>query len=248
MKNDKTSSDSLMQATQGRASFSKHGGLGAAGYVSDTDDNAYQFLGTTGQTEIFNPQEGGYERLRIGAAWQNIHDQKKGGLVNRLFKKPSANGVDLDLGCLYELQDGRRGAIQAFGDLFGDYNDEPYISLSGDDRTGDDDDDDDGEDEVILINGQKWPEIKRVIFYLYIYDGASHWAEIRPQVQIRVSGEKPMIVNLHTYNSELAVCTVAEMENVRNGIRLTNHTEYYPGHAEMDRALGFGLEWGDGSK
>ncbi|MEC7028491.1 MAG: Tellurium resistance protein TerA, partial [Pseudomonadota bacterium] len=103
-------------------------------------------------------------------------------------------------------------------------------------------------DEVILLNGAKWPDFKRILVYLYIYDGATDWAEIRPQVQIRVPGESPLIVNLHTYRSELALCSVAELVNVRNGIKLTNHTEYYPGHAEMDRAFGYGLQWDDGQK
>lgn len=247
MARDTSSFDSLTEATRSRAKHSKHGGIGAAGYVSDTDDNAYQFLGTTGQTDIFNPQEGGYEKIRIGAAWQPLQVNDT-GFLGKLLKKSREEGVDLDLGCLYELQNGKRGAIQAFGDLFGDHDNEPFIELSGDDTTGEDHDDDDGEDEIIFINGKKWPEIKRVMIYLYIYDGAAHWAEIEPQIQIRVSGEKPMIVKLHTYKSELAVCSVAMMENIRGGIKLTNLTEYYPGHAEMDRALGWGLQWGDGSK
>ena len=51
MARDKSSQDSLMNATRSRASFSGHGSaLGAKGYVSDTDDNSYHFLGATGQT------------------------------------------------------------------------------------------------------------------------------------------------------------------------------------------------------
>lgn len=248
MARDKSSQDSLMNATRSRASFSGHGNaLGAKGYVSDTDDNNYHFLGSTGQTEIINPQDHGYKQIRIGAAWQPMM-KKDESFLGKLMKKTRQQNVDLDLGCLYELQNGERGAIQAFGDMYGDYDNAPFMKLSGDDRTGEDDDDDDGEDEVILMNGAKWPDIKRILVYLYIYDGATDWAEIRPQVQIRVPGESPLIVNLHTYKSELALCSVAELVNVRNGIKLTNHTEYYPGHAEMDRAFGYGLQWDDGQK
>lgn len=247
MTRSKSSSDSLSEATRSRAKHSRHGGIGAAGYVSDTDDNSYQFLGATGQTDIFNPQEGGFGKIRVGAAWQNLAVEKA-GFLGKLLKKVQKHGIDLDIGCLYELQNGERGAIQAFGEMFGHYKEPPYIYLSGDDRTGDDDDDDDGEDEVIHINGQKWPEIRRLLIYLYIYGGADHWAEIEPQIQVRVPKEKPMIVKLHTTKSELALCAVALMENVRGGIKITNITEYYPGHAEMDRAFGFGLEWADGEK
>ncbi|PJB72428.1 MAG: Tellurium resistance protein TerA [Alphaproteobacteria bacterium CG_4_9_14_3_um_filter_47_13] len=248
MSRENLSQDSLIEATRRRARFSGHGNAkGAAGYVSDTDNNAYNFLGVTGQTDIFNPQENGYEKIRIGAAWNNVLVEES-GFFGKIFKKVQKKGVDLDLGCLYELQNGKRGCIQAFGDMYGRYKLEPFIHLSGDDRTGDDDDDDDGEDEILRVNGQKWPEIKRLLVYLYIYGGAGNWAQIKPQMQIRIPNEKPMIVTLHTYKSQLAICAVAGLENVRNGIKLTNYTEYYPGHAEMDRAFGFGIEWADGAK
>ncbi|MCB9990360.1 MAG: Tellurium resistance protein TerA [Rhodospirillales bacterium] len=248
MSRENLSQDSMIEATRSRAKFSGHGrSKGAAGYVSDTDDNAYDFLGTTGQNEIFNPQEGGFGPIRIGAAWQPLTVEET-GFFKKLFKKEKEQGVDLDLGCLYELQNGERGCLQAFGGQHGAYKQEPYISLSEDDRTGDDDDDDDGEDEVMMVNGPKWPEIKRMLVYLYIYGGANDWAQVKPQLQIRVPNEKPMVVTLHTYKSELALCAVAGLENVRNGIKLTNYTEYYPGHAEMDRAFGYGLQWADGEK
>src|SRR3546814_13790592 len=52
-----------------------------------------------------------------------------------LFGGGSGN-IDLDLGVLFEMQDGYKGVIQALGRSFGDFNQEPWISLSGDDRTG----------------------------------------------------------------------------------------------------------------
>lgn len=248
MAKDKLSNNSLLEATRGRAKFSGHGAAkGAAGHLSDTDDTGCMRLGSTGQSLIVDPHEDGFEKIRIGGAWQNLVVQQ-GGFFSRLLKKARRQGVDLDIGCLYELQNGERGAVQAFGELFGDFDAAPYISLSGDDRTGDDHDDDDGEDEVLRVNGRHWNDIRRLLVYFYIYDGASSWAEVRPQVQIRIPGEKPFLVTPHTYESELAVCAVAGLENVRGGIKLTNFTEYYPGHAEMDRAHGFGLEWADGEK
>ncbi|MEM6781134.1 MAG: Tellurium resistance protein TerA [Pseudomonadota bacterium] len=244
------SQHSIMEATKSRAKFSGHGGgkaLGAAGYVSDTDDSC-DFLATTGQRTIFNPPENGFGDIIIGAAWQNIK-KEQGGFLNRLMNKATDTGVDLDLGVLYELHNGKRGCVQAFGGTMGNYETEPYLLLNGDDRTGDDDDDDEhGNDEVILLNGQKWPEIKRLLIYLYIYKGVHNWAEIAPQVQVLVPNERPMVVTLHTYKSELCLAATARMENVRNGIRMTNITEYYPGHPSMDRAFGFGIEWEDGQK
>ena len=87
MSRDKSSIDSLANASKSRANFTGRKALGAAGYVSDTDDNSYNYLGTTGQVDIIQPQEGGYKEIRIGAAWQNIHDgadKEKGFLKNLL--------------------------------------------------------------------------------------------------------------------------------------------------------------------
>lgn len=248
MKENKSPANALIEASRWQSEFSGHGNAkGAAGFVSDTDDSAYNFLGTTGQTDIFNPRPGGYGPIRIGVAWHNLQMQKA-GFFGKIFKKAMKRGIDLDIGCLYELQNGKQGCVQAFGEMFGGFDEEPFIRLSGDDRTGDDHDDESGEDEIILVNGAKWPEIKRLLVYLYIYDGAANWADVRPQIQIRVPDEKPMIVTLHTDRSEMALCAAAELENIRNGIKLTNRTEYYPGHAEMDRAFGFGINWEGGSK
>lgn len=242
------SSAALAEATRYRANFSGHGSAkGAAGYVSDTDDDSYSFLGETGQTAIVNPREEGFKKIRIGAAWHTLQVDQE-GFFGKLFKLKKQKGVDLDLGCLYELRDGSRGCVQAFGDFYGAFKKPPYMRLSGDDRTGDDADDDDGEDEVMMVNGQKWSEFKRILIYIYIYGGAANWAQIRPQIQVRVPGEKPMIANPHTFESKLCICAVSGLENVREGIRMTNYTEYFPGHAEMDRAFGFGLEWEDGQK
>ena len=152
--------------------------------------------------------------------------------------------MDWDLGCLYELQDGTRGSLQAFGEKFGDFDKPPFISLSEDERTGDRD----GDDEFILINGEKWSAVKRVLLYIYIYKGAARWSDINPQVVVDVPGEDDFYVTLKAHDDVLDLCAVAELENVRNGIKLTNKTEYFPGHEEMDRAFGYGLQWGEGKK
>ena len=87
-----------------------------------------------------------------------------------------------------------------------------------------------------------------IIVYIYIYEGAIDWAQVKPQIHIRIPGQSPMVVTPGTHHRELALCVIGGIENVRAGLRLTNYTEYYPGHIEMDRAFGFGLQWDDGRK
>lgn len=243
----KTSVEALADASRSIVDFSGHGAsLGAAGYrvASDHPDNC-EFLAEPGDTIAISPGKEGFDSMLIGVAWDNYHvEEAKGGIFGKWFKKVRKVGVDLDIGCLYELKDGTRGSIQAFGEKFGDFNEAPYISLSGDERTGDAE----GHDEYMLINGRKWDDIKRMLVYIYIYKGAPSWSVIKPQVVIDVPGENDFYVTLGAHDDQLALCAVGELESVRGGIKLTNRTEYFPGHEEMDRAFGYGLEWQDGVK
>ncbi len=242
---DKSSVDSLIDATRSRSAFSGHGAaLGAAGHreVSIDPDNS-EFLREPGQNISITPEDGGFESMLIGVEWDNVSAQKS-GFFGKILKKVTRKGVDLDLGCLYELEDGTRGALQAFGDKYGNFDEPPYVSLSGDERTGNAA----GNDEYLLVNGKHWNKIKRLLIYIYIYDGASNWKEINPKLLIDVPGENDLVVTLGAHNDALDLCAVGGLEQVRGGIRLTNYTEYFPGHYEMDRAFGFGLEWDEGQK
>lgn len=247
MTQDPTSHSSLLNATRSRAKFSGHGNaLGAAGRreASYNPQNS-SFLSTPGQSLAIGVLTESSEPLMIGVEWDNVQASKSQGFFDRLFRKiKGGGGVDLDIGCLYELQNGERGAIQAFGKKFGSFEEPPFISLSGDERTGDAD----GHDEYILINSKHWDELKRVLVYIYIYNGTPHWKAINPHVIIDVPGEEDLVVTLDVHDDRLALCAVGGLENVRGGVKLTNYTEYFPGHAEMDRAFGFGLDWTDGKK
>ncbi|MFK7839431.1 MAG: Tellurium resistance protein TerA [Bdellovibrionales bacterium] len=239
------SNNSLINATKSRANFSGHGGsLGASGYrvAANNPDNC-EFLNEPGQNIAINCGDNGFEDILIGVEWDNTHVQDV-GFFQKLLKRVQKEGVDLDIGCLYEMADGTRGAIQAFGEKFGSFDAPPYISLSGDERTGDAE----GHDEFLLVNGQHWNDIKRLLVYIYIYEGAPSWSEINPQIILDVPGENDLVVTLGAHNDHLCLCAVGGIENIRGGIKLTNYTEYFPGHAEMDRAFGFGLDWADGTK
>jgi tellurite resistance protein TerA len=249
MTRPRSSVDSLTEATRNRAKFSGHGNAkGTAGLVPEVEAAPDEFLKKPGELAIVNPQEHGFQPIKIGMAWDNVTSKgEKRSLVKKLAGKVSAmvnEGVDLDLGCLYELQTGERGAIQAFGERFGKFDQKPYITLSGDERTGDAP----GEDEYLVINGHKWPDIKRVTLYAYIYDGTPDWSVVSPEIRVRVPGEPAITIQPKVSDSKLAICAIATLENVRNGIKVANHTEFYAGHAELDRAFGYGISWVDGEK
>ena len=240
-----SSQTSIENANKSRVDFSGHGNAkGAAGYIDPNDQSLnVDFLGRRGDSLSVSPPADGFEDIRIAAAWDNqmVADTS---FLGKLLKKTKSADIDLDLGILYELNDGTKGAIQAFGETMGSYHFPPYISLSGDERSGNAD----GDDEYIHLNGKHWPKFKRILIYVYIYRGAVDWAQVKPQIHVRIPGEKQMVVTLSSHHKDLGLCAIAGIENVRNGMKITNHTEYFPGHAEMDRAFGFGIEWVGGEK
>lgn len=242
----KSSAASILEANRDRAIKSRHGGLGAAGYISPHDGRqAGAFLTSPGEVAIINPPKGDLPNFDIGMAWDNVAVEKHKGMFARFFKRQILRqGVDLDLGCLYKLKNNVRGGMQAFGKEHGAYESEPFIFLSGDERKGDKK----GHDETIAVNGAHWDDIEKILIYVYIYDGVQNWASVRPQIQVRVAGEQPMVVTLNTPRKDMPICAVAGLENVRGGIKMTSYLEYFPGHAEMDRAFGYGLEWEAGTK
>ncbi len=244
MPRDTISTDAMAEASRNRAEYSGHGqAKGAAGYRPDNDEHIENLLNGFGETTIINKTDKGFEDIVVGASWDNIEVQKA-GFFGKLLKKATKQGVDIDVGCLYELHDGSRGALQAFGNMYGNYDSTPFIHLSGDERTGDKE----GDDEGIHINGTRWADIKRLVVYVYIYSGQANWAEIKPKVTIRIPGEQPLTITPAIKKNNLPVCAVAAIENDNNSIKFTNYGEYFPGHAEMDRAYGFGLSWDDGQK
>ena len=68
-------------------------------------------------------------QVRVNLSWTS--NSKGGGL----FRK--AQGIDLDLACLWEFTDGSKGIVQALGNSFRAPRDgQPIIYLDGDDRSG----------------------------------------------------------------------------------------------------------------
>jgi tellurite resistance protein TerA len=75
-----------------------------------------------------------FGEILVNLNW-NQKSSASGGFFSSLFGGGSRN-ADLDLGCLYELQNGEIGCVQALGNGFGDLKYAPYIQLDQDDQTG----------------------------------------------------------------------------------------------------------------
>src|SRR5690606_19162595 len=132
---------------------------------------------------------------------------------------------DLDLGCLYELQDGYKGVVQALGNAFGSFHQEPFIELMGDDRTGAVSD-----GEWLRINGKHWSEVKRICVYAFIYDGAPNWSATDGVVTLYVPRQPPIEVRLNEEGGRKGMCAIATLENIAGTVKVSREVEFFNGH------------------
>ena len=151
--------------------------------------------------------------------------------------------IDLDLGCMVELQNGRKALVQALGNAFGNYTEAPFARLLADDRTGAAMD-----GEFLKINGDFWSQIKRMLIFAFIYEGAPSWSKADGVVSLKVPGQPELITRLDSHSDQHTMCAVALLENAGGAIQVSKMVDYFPSHIEMDKQFGFGFRWTQGSK
>lgn len=153
------------------------------------------------------------------------------------------SAIDLDLGCLLEMADGRKSVVQALGRMFGSYHDVPYIALSGDDRTGDA-----SAGETMRINGAHWNDIRRVAIFANIYSGVPNWAQTDGVVTVTMPDQPPIEVRMTDGRNNAHLCGIVMLENVGGSLKATRIVDYFRDQQELDRAFNWGLRWAAGSK
>ncbi|USX28969.1 TerD domain-containing protein [Oxalobacteraceae bacterium OTU3CINTB1] len=194
----------------------------------------------------------GFGRIHVNLNWNRsgaVAPVEKGGFLSKLTGglRPS-KGLDLDLACMFELNDGSKGVVQALGNSFGNFDGKPYIQLEADDRTGANVD-----GENLTINGQRFDEVRRALIFAFIYEGAPNWAATDGVVTINVPDQPPIEVRLDQGASQ-RMCAIAMIENIGGKLQVTKLVDYIVPeggksmHEVMDRKYNFGMKWVAGSK
>lgn len=156
----------------------------------------------------------------------------------------SSGAIDLDLGCLFEMADGRKSTIQALGNAFGSLSRPPFIALDGDDRTGSN-----AAGENLRISGDHIGDIRRILVYTFIYEGVTNWKQADGVVTIKCPGSPDLIIHMDEYNSRNSMCALALLENTgSNSFAVEKLIRFFDGHESLDRAFGWGLRWKAGRK
>ena len=201
----------------------------------------------------------GYGRIRVNLNWNQNGNASAdmgadkappAGLMGKLFGKQErkAKGIDLDIGCLFEMSNGSKSAVQALGNSWGAFDQAPYIHLEADDRTGNV-----TSGENLYLNGTHFDQLRRVLIYAFIYEGVPNWAATDGVVTIEIPGQPSVEVKLDN-GANLSMCAIAMLENQGGTLQVTKLVEYFGGqgritaHQQMDERYGFGLNWSAGRK
>lgn len=193
---------------------------------------------TKGKAVSLQKKNNTFGNIAINLKWNQGPKEK--GLFGSIFGKKK--NIDLDLACLYELKDGKKGCVQALGNLFGSLTSAPYIKLLGDDRSGTN-----AEGETLLINGHEWSKIKRIVVFTYIYEGVSAWSETDGFVNF-TSDVNDLQITLDNGDDNHNTCVIAMIENINDEMKVTKINDYVSGHQEIDKIYNWGLNWVHGSK
>lgn len=185
--------------------------------------------------------DGNFGEIKVNLNWNQGESQSSGGFFGKLFR--GNDQIDLDVGCLFELQDGYKGVVQALGNSFGNLNDEPYIRLMGDDRTGANTD-----GEWLHINGTQWQQIKRVLVFACIYEGAPNWQATDAVVTLYVPGQLPIEVRVSEEGGRYGCCAIALLENIGGSVKVTREVRFFQDQEKIDQHYRWGLRWRAGSK
>lgn len=195
---------------------------------------------TKNQSSINLQKKDDFGKISINLNWNQRPDNSempKKGRLSDLFKQHS-KGIDLDVGAMIHLKNGKKTLIQALGKRFGSLNTAPYVLLREDDRTGQSMD-----GEWLDINGAQWAQIEEVFIFAFIYDGVPNWAQTDGVVTMHVPGQPPIETRLTEGANAKPMCAIARLVNKQGSINVERINQYFGGHKDMDQAFGWGFSW-----
>jgi tellurite resistance protein TerA len=208
-----------------------------------------------GDTHTINLTKGGSissKEIVINLNWSQEAEKK--GIFSSLFGGNKA--IDLDLGCFYQLSDGQKTVIDGLQfaqnqggpkdrlTRQGRYTGIPWIWHTGDDRGTAA-----GSGENILVNPAGINDLKRIIIYTFIYEGAAKWAETNAVVTLKVANNPDIVVEMGKQYSSQKFCAIAEiLFDSQSNITVKKLITFHDGHGECDKAYKWGMTWQAGSK
>ncbi|MQY08363.1 TerD family protein [Actinomadura macrotermitis] len=179
--------------------------------------------------------------MRVNLNWTARAGAPKG----LLGKRRRGHDLDLDLCCLWELQDGSKGIIHALGDM-GALDRAPFIQLDKDDRTGAIE-----SGENMTINLDHTAKFKRILVFAEIYDGADDFRGLDAIATLYPVGSAPIQMRMDDCHDASRDAVLALIENVNGELVVRREGRFVPpppgrprwGKMAVDQAYGWNLEW-----
>ncbi|WP_329521690.1 TerD family protein [Spirillospora sp. NBC_01491] len=179
--------------------------------------------------------------MRVNLNWTARAGVAKG----RLGKRRRGVDLDLDLCCLWELKDGRKGIIHALGD-FGALDRAPFVLLDKDDRTGAAE-----AGENLTINLDHTAEFKRILVFAEIYDGADDFRGLDAIATLFPVGSPPIEMRMDDCADASRDAVLALIENVGGELVVRREGRFVMpppgrprwGKMSVDQAYNWNLEW-----
>ncbi|MFI8339309.1 TerD family protein [Streptomyces sp. NPDC085639] len=186
-------------------------------------------------------------RMRVNLTWSAAQPPR--GWMRKGRDAVRLEDVDLDLSCLWELQDGTKGIVHPINNQFGSFDRPPYVQLDHDDRTGASE-----AGENLMINLDHAAGIKRLLVFVVIYSGATSFAGLRGVATLYPPVGPPIEVLLDECTVPSPVAAIALIENVRGELIVRREAKYLllaPGVLKQQAAdleYGWGMGWQPASK
>ncbi len=166
-----------------------------------------------GQSISLDKQIGGLSEILVNLNWNATPVKSLGYSRNKVVAE---TGIDLDLACLWEFDQGEIGATQALGGHFGNFHSFPFIELDQDDRSGQS-----IGGETVRINGRYWQEFRRILIYTFIYEGVPNWSHVDAVITIKTKDQPDIEIRLDSYRDDQFLCAIAMLENINNQVKIT---------------------------
>ncbi|GAB2614798.1 hypothetical protein GCM10027168_54250 [Streptomyces capparidis] len=199
-------------------------------------------------TVSLTKQGGTSGTMRVNLNWE-VHKQFSGWIrkAGRTFAGHS--DLDLDLCAMFELVDGSKGIVQALGNSFGSLQQPPFIHLDRDDRTGAV-----ASGENLTISLDHKDLFRRILIFVYIYEGARSFANLHATVTLFPQHGAPVDFSLDECTTPSQVCALAQITNVNGELIVQRESRFFipergvSPQRTIDYAYGWGLNWTPGRK
>jgi tellurite resistance protein TerA len=194
-----------------------------------------------------------------------LNQSKKYSRSLGLFSKLMGNKApQIDLGCMYETIDGKKGVIQSCDGNFGAISKAPYIFLDKDDRAK-------AAKNSENVTIYRLEMIKQVIFFL-ICQSAEHFQSVDNQMTFQINNGEQIHIQLNnsertlgnSYNGRkglpasdphnmrsgipwdalprnFPLCATAMIKNIDSQVNIVKEEKYFPRHNLADDYYQFGF-------